>query len=419
MGSFNLTCGVTQQTVAPGDPCYVMAILQCGAFDEVQLQKDGDSRTEHSFASMTCHYDGFWRPVGNFIAATYDDYGQVKIDLEGINYAKVLHLFKQILQRSWNTKQGVNEYHDLPFDFKSFITNSAPRLQELLDGTATDIRAPEYIKAVHACWEYVWAVARKGRLYLSDFVQVARPLEFTVIHATAYHELIEVAGRVKDLNEVPTHPDTYLPYVISKAREAADKLEDEYEKMYAFKDAIQDSIRFADGAARPLWDILTTDLPGFLRKWISGSISDETLLKVLLLQTRDRYALGGYTAMNLRLMPAVTASQDYFNQVGHTYAEFIAKISPGISRNRMVRAYGEFIPYSVEVEDLADVTALSDYLAEMDAALNIHDTASMFSGLFKVEFECTLDEQTLKKVIRDKQLKESSRMLETLQQHKL
>jgi hypothetical protein len=67
MGSFNYTCGVTQQSIKPDDPCYVI-ILYNDRFSTVDDWNTGTSSPTD-----------IWQPIEIPFECTYEDYGRFKI----------------------------------------------------------------------------------------------------------------------------------------------------------------------------------------------------------------------------------------------------------------------------------------------------------------------------------------------------
>lgn len=413
MGSFNMTCGVSQQTIAPGDPCYVMAILQRADSDLVQIAQEKQSKKVTEFPSMTCHYDGFWRPVGNFIRGKYDDYGQIALELDDLNRNKLLHLFKELQGRAWNTKQGSNQYHDLPFNFTTFLKKVTPTLLAVLEGPESEPNTAALDSDIQKCWEYVWEVARKGRLFLNDSMHVPRPLEFAMVHAATYDALVSVTAAGKSWQGGSMEMDTYLRKNVKEALAGAKK--DPDMRGYDIANHLREAFRFIDGGGLPLTDLLNRDLMAIGYRIADKRITSDQALQIFAQVMPDRYALGGYTALNARLMPAPTASQDYCNDVGQAFAALVAKVSSQVSRMRQEKAYAPFLPYYMQANNRTDLQKLAAYLRqEVDGAIDYLEIFTQENGVLQVNFDSTLDEAMLRKAIKSVFDKEAELMHSTL-----
>ena len=411
MGSFNMTCAASQQTIAPRDPCHVLGLLLSVDSSPINVTKDDVTQDVYGVAHKTCHYDGFWRPVGNFIEAQYDDYGCVAISLDNGNRDKVAFLFHTLLERGWVTKQGDNQYHDLPFDLHAFIKEASPEFYAMLNvGGRIESVPATFDDVIVKCWEYMWDATRAGRVFLNDYMGIARPFEFTIVQKAAYNALADISAMNTDWHGVSLELDSYLRHILDKAVAALDEDCADWE----LANKLREGIRFADGVGYPMWELGESQLRFLAHDLATGAKTKEEVFAILRPLVKDRYALGGYTALNLRLTPAATASQDYHNQVGRDYSEFIGKVSTEVSRMRLERMYDPFKPYRMRVLTRKSMDQLVANMHEVDAAILNVSIVEVVPGILDAEFECTASEDVFREAIAKFGGSESNLMLESL-----
>jgi hypothetical protein len=417
MGSFNTSCFVSRQTIAGGDPCRIVAIMQSRSWDDIELTYDGVKTQGAGFCSSTCYPDRFWRPVSNFIEAKYDDYGRFELADSPQTRSALGHFITDTLRQAPVVTQGDNEYHDVPFDLQAFMAKDAPKLFEWLtvkESTLDFHGDAAVFEELVKTWDYIWNVAQEERMFWADLRRRLVPMSFAVMHESAYQALIKIAEApcsYRGKRDMRTHFDNSLramrDYQAEVAAEVAQAPVDEgtarFHQRYAFNRFMDELKRAGAGNCLPM--------PGEAKllyslqdPFLAGELTEDQLFKALLPTLSARYVQGGLEELNLHFEPIVYATQDYSNEIGQAYAKLVSGISRQVTRAREVRYCGEYSKYHMIVaipEVLFD--ALSKKAREWDSRLQLLEQQSSISrpGNQLVAFETTLSLELLQEFLQE------------------
>ncbi|EEF24911.1 conserved hypothetical protein, partial [Ricinus communis] len=137
MGSFNVTCFASLQTIATGDSCFVLPVLQESTYEAQTVVRRGVEEQHYGVAKTHSYAHAFWTPFGGFIEARYEDGGSVELLDTPINRLRLRELFCRLLSTAAATKE-LDDAGVALFDFKAFVRGRAPALFAELE------RATEY-----------------------------------------------------------------------------------------------------------------------------------------------------------------------------------------------------------------------------------------------------------------------------------
>lgn len=186
MGSFNISCFASLQTIRPGDKCRVVAIRQSGSYSPAQIAHEGGRLSLYGVASSDCFANAFWQPISMLIEAKYDDCGRVSLELEGGAGARTRRQVLGLLRRlvAENLQIG-GEERGAPartFDLVQFAQEHAPAVLAVLqDGEADG--AALAASEIQKCWDYVWAAAQSYRLFTTDGYRGWRPRQLSAMRS--------------------------------------------------------------------------------------------------------------------------------------------------------------------------------------------------------------------------------------------
>jgi hypothetical protein len=204
MGSFNTTCFASGQTIAPKDRCFVLPIVESHTSKPVELAHGGESFRRYGTTGSVTSPEAFWESFGSFLKATYDDYGNVKLSGNLENRRALVQLFIALAQRAAVVAQGENQYHDVPFDFPTFLAEKAPLLHEIVKAFEEERASAVYpeddglFPELVAAWDYVAEAVNEHRLFVADDNGEVLPVDFAIMHAAAYAELEAIDAYVLD-----------------------------------------------------------------------------------------------------------------------------------------------------------------------------------------------------------------------------
>jgi hypothetical protein len=426
MGCFNITCFASNQTIAPGDACRVLPILQQSTYSAVALTQGEHQAQAYGASHSTCYADAFWAPAGGFVQAVYDDYGRVKLQLDPLMRAHVLGMLENLYQRGWTSAAGENPSHDLPFDLKGFLAEKAPGVARLFSGGDAFSRAASQPDAawqggalddeLNACWDYVWEVAREQRLFASSYQGVPRAHLFAVMHEQVYQTLVGRMAGARDWGGNTYEPRAHLAgrlaeghsRIAERKKTLAEKdptlLGDKADMMTGFwlSDVLRDTLSRASGQGGTVAGVASSLTMEWGLAFADGKMTEEALIESMVPLLQDQYALGALNDLNLRITPLVTAGQDYDNEIGRAYADFIAQASRRVTRARKERD-GPLQPYALIADSQEQVDSLEQLIGEWDGYVDDVEVTQV-EGKLHVNLSCTLALDDLREALDESDL---------------
>ena len=341
MGCFNLTCFASQQTIAPGDKCQVLPILQERGYRPVEGTYGSKPFELYGIASSTCYPHAYWAPYGGFIEAEYDDYGQVTLLDTPTNRLRLCDLFSQLQSDAVTVSEGENQCHDVPYDFAAFLAAETPGLLAYLSARGRVPTTSEFFGELEAAWNYVWERHQEHRLVGVDYSDVLRPLQFAIMHQASFDALVSKVNQLRTWRDESLAQRDVFEAMMAKT---LDKLPGEGQ----LREAVTDFLWFQlerelerigqfEGLTYPGESAVLADA---VAEFLLKKLDREGLFQALKPLLDARYVMSGLNMLNLRITPIVTASQDYSNEIGAAYAQFIASVSAVVTQGRRDH-YGE------------------------------------------------------------------------------
>lgn len=357
MGSFNTTCFASNQTIAPSDECVIVPIVQQAGYQPVEVSAGETSHSLYGITASTCHPDAFWSPAGGFVEGRYHDYGQFELSDTPANRFSVLGFIGWLLNTAATTQAGQNECHDLPFDLPGFLAQEAPLLQQLLRPTTTGdaaiVDGDAFFAQLVKTWGYIWEVASEHRLFAKTASGVLRPVQFSVMHKAACDELIRVVEARHSWDGQPLDRRSFFERALAqfdasdaafderirKATADAPDARERFEQVRIFFKVT----KFSDALAR-MGSSAGMNLPeeqetfhALLPAYAAGDLTAQDLFEALRPLLDRRYVLAGLDVLNLRFAPQVYADQDYSNETGGLYADFVQATRTAVDRTLRAR----------------------------------------------------------------------------------
>lgn len=337
MGSHFSQCFATQQTIAPGDRCYALALRQQHTYSPVEIVVNGKGLTRHGISFGALWPDAYWTPVGNFIAGTYKLNGDIDIDCTNENARRLLAFVRVMLANAAVTKVGDNTTHELAYDLPQFVAESCPVLSAYIKEASVCALSPEEGVALMPDLARVWRltdeVAVKHRVFFVDHSGEPVPLQFTLLHRAAYERLLEVKDAVdipaemfadallatKELRtEIALNPDSLNSRLFSKF--LAQQFFDKVSRTGAFH-----SIRYFENEL---------GLPDILLRHAQGELTDAALYKRVIHVFQDRFVVARMDAYQLKFKPKSIGYEDRKNRFGMSYSELVASVRKEVCQAR-------------------------------------------------------------------------------------
>ncbi len=342
MGSFNIQCFASRQTIAEHDPCRVAVIVQSNTFNPVKMATDG---REHSLYGANNHVsspDAFWKPMTAFLEARYSDYATLEPVDSTYNRAILASLFTELLRQAASVQVGQNASHEPAFDFKALVARLAPRLSESFAGLKhflADLKPQDLVfSEVIEVWKALEEAIFLNRVFITKNTESPRPVKLAVVHETAYRNLISTAEGSWAGSGLSYERHAFFGQFLGELREELATIED-HDKRYFRKDRARElfKLRMADcGQGNMLWPFsvqlhATTDelfdRDGTLDRFLQAN---KDLLDSI-------YALKGLNWLRIPFSPFISVGQDYDNSAGQLYAAFISFTERQVSKDRSAR----------------------------------------------------------------------------------
>lgn len=361
MGSFNTTCFVTRQTIAPGDACRVVPILQKKSFKPVKMQFKDQSYERYGATDSTCYPDAFWGPAGDFIEAKYYDYGQVEVLDMPKNRLLMFEFFLDLLENAPVVEQGENQYHDVPFDFNRFMADKAPKLKQRLDDKNFEgfHEDPAVFEDLVTLWNYTWDAAHEHRLFHAKSARDPRPMQFAVMHEAAFQALIAQTAAHTTWQGESLEQMAFLTRSLAKAKDEAEEVVASMrteilkpdlpaDQRPALEEAVASQLEFSFiqnlrdaifGLSNSFDRMSMSDYRQIRqvgKDYLRGTATVEDVKRRLQHMLDARYVMSGLEELNLHFSPVMYASQDYNNSIGRAYLKLVTDVSTHVSaaRNR-------------------------------------------------------------------------------------
>ena len=341
MGSHYSQCFATRQTIAPGDKCYAIAIRQQSTYDVVSLTDKGKKLKATGISHSAIYPDAYWTTVGNFLEGRYTLNGDIDITENDENFRRLLVFVNLMLKDAAVTAQGDNPSHDHPFNFKEYVKNECPALQQYLTSPNPDELSKEAKTAIFVemcgAWMHTDDVAFKHRVFYMDQYRRPRPLQFTLMHGKCYDILL------KDLKA------EYTPEALAdKVLAALDKQLEEkaYPPEYFTRPEMRELIKWVgphaiERTVRQLGEFDSIDyhedelgFGEFCLAYLEGKTSKAKMCKLLIPIMKDRLVMRMLESSEVKIMPKSIRHEDSKNHIGKSYASLIAEVSETVTKSR-------------------------------------------------------------------------------------
>ena len=330
MGSFNVSCFASRQTLSPGERCVVVPILQQASRQPVPLRVQGTATQEYGFADAAREPGDFWSPFGGPIEAVYRDSGRVTLRDTPASRFWLKRFFDDLVQRSVTTLAGRNCYHDLPFDFPAFLAEHRITIVSGMPQAplpAFDpLEVPDFMAQATKCWEYVEEVASKHRLFANAAEDApVRSLALAIVSGTAFDALRDFSrdrqARFEQLY-ARLQPASDGPRSVPDARQVT-SLAMELQRCLA---GVAQELACVPQIQDRFWTQVDA--------WLAATESTAHSLRQQLQPYLDlAYLDYGLRVLNVFWSPMVMAGQDETNEYGRAYARFVEQVSRSVNEN--------------------------------------------------------------------------------------
>lgn len=319
MGSFNTTCFASMQTIASGDECFIIPIIQKKGYRPVEISRGEQKFSPHGVTDSTCYCTAFWKPIGRPVSAVYDDYGRVVIHPTVDNMRSLSSFYKENKKRFFKTEEGENSSHDLAYDPETI----------------------EITKPIETTYD-MWDVAvHEHRVFIADYDGNPCQFQWAIISKEAVNNLVKYVENSKNYDKTSNKIEAFIK-----------RLEVQYEEILADNGKLKPEKDDAITRMSMRWfltdrlfdricnsgegyQLYAHDLKEEIMDELKGQISFSDSVKIKLTNMiREYYIYSGLIGLNIKIQPMFYASQDYDNSIGKEYSKFVLATSAAMTKFR-------------------------------------------------------------------------------------
>ncbi|HDR9105352.1 hypothetical protein [Paraburkholderia sp. A3RO-2L] len=337
MGSFNIKCFASNQVIAEQEKCRVAVILQKARFTPLTVRHGEHESTQLGTTNRCGATDAWWSPVTTFMTGQYTGYSKVGLDSTPENQLALANFFNG-LYRSGATVRD-NEKQTTVFDFQALVKKHAPKLHALLSLQTRfyDCIKPDQLDMSEAMtlWDVLQDAIIEDCAYMANGNQDVRPVKLAALHEATFHQLVKTAEASESFWGRRYAREVYFAEAFAGlASELAD-VEDEM-KRFVRKDHFRDALRFdTDGKVlRPTTWAFRDAIDGAIDAVADNGVPVSHFLAACAYPLDALYALLGLEQLNIQFCPLTYAGQDYSNEVGKQYADFVTAVSATVCAER-------------------------------------------------------------------------------------
>lgn len=328
MGSFNMICFASNRTIANSNKVFIFPISQKSTYKPVKISLGDCSFEQYGIAHTGCYPDAFWGYAGPMLQGKYDDYGCVDLTDSASNKENLIQFFNILHTNLFKVEQGENSIHDLPIDFQSlYEPGKNYTFQELT-----------------SIWNTVWAVGAKNRLFINENGK-ARQLKFAMMHykAASFFEAYTSSLTRNDLDieasfdALIKKQSAFILAHIESLSVYPDMQECTMDVLKHFSSLILNIQGFYFSANWDYYDLyggvdqLIEFAKTFKNKNPKATEFNQTAInqvkKLVAVQLKHYKINVGLDHYNIKLSPMTNGYQDYSNEVGKNYLEFIQAVN--------------------------------------------------------------------------------------------
>jgi hypothetical protein len=362
--SYNVSCSLSKQTIAPGHHCFVLPLVQQKAFTPTAISHRGEPFGHHFGDTTTnCYTGARWSPSHTMIDAVYRDRGQFELVQDHSNLVSTMRYMQEVYKEQLSA-----EYAGGRIDFHSYVATELPDLAEAFQDARSlhhlEVLEADLIGPVNKAWEYLnHALVNRWMFSLQRGTPAQARL--TAFHHAAVHGAIEISETRIDLHDNELARRATFERAIARAiEECKEDLDSEPQAVQGGIQVLLARLGSPAAATMPLLlEGLRSDYASIVMTFQSGmcdellklgdgtneskriSLNSRSAIRALFFgeitidqcyagMLPDLNALclaGGMQSMNMKFEPANYAGSDVGNEAGQRYAAFMSYMSGEMS----------------------------------------------------------------------------------------
>lgn len=331
MSSFNVSCGLTHQTISPGDKCTLLFVKQA-----LSSYVQGEVESQNLFGNSTIlnisEPDAYWIPYGKILHVEYEDVGYFNLVNEGNTFENAFEIVRDMFTKNLiiDADESENEEDRMEFNFVTMLEKNCPKLYlHLVLQGELETSQEELFEELNTAMSYIQTFSRIGQMFYpsgnnlenASFVSL---LTFPM-HEVAYKKMLEKTAKYK-------REDGYDNSIAGKV----ESLLEDIDKAIAFDN---DDVK--------AFDHLHTSMPYAEVKMFNAINKALIDSKRVVTQEHGERLFGRYfevssllesmEALDLKLMPKIFSRDNVNNENGLEYANLVVEVANSLSQKRKLK----------------------------------------------------------------------------------
>jgi len=402
--AFNVLCNASGQVINREDPVRVIALSRQMDFWPGRIADDNGTIIDvHGATFSITDPTAYWSPVAMiFPPGMYDEYGGLTrdVDLTSVSDAQWvtrLRLLRSIMERMPEVLPDGHTSHDAGFNPKTFMALNAPELAQI-DNDVTAVLSDKAREQINMLWEALWNLADKDRLYIKLNNGEYSPVKFAIVHEAAYQGLMSAAKVSRSYDEQLISQEEFVSRCLTDIKRTAtestnaDNPFDKHLRQGRLRERLSSWVSYASRLGSQLGhgliQIAHDSLDAFLD---TGDIVP--LEQDMRLLAESVYVVAGMDRMCLSFMPMRYAGDDFDNESGKLFEQFVSKTRASVDRVREENRWGPYQAYQLTANSEEHALEL---LAELNddwgCRANLLELSAQQDGSMIMSIESTMTE---------------------------
>ena len=312
MGSYNVTCIASGQTIAEGDDVRVIFVRDAsGLHGKVSVKTRAGQESTLDQGPYSVGVDAIWQAASQSFRGHYADYGEFNLHPDDRDRAKAF--MKTIA----------------PYLCNGHVNSS---------DTFTVASFDESIDDIDKCWRILMEASVRGSLFTTSIFQDGpRSIRLAAMHESAYRHLVDNAKNLWG----PVTAAGFAEKIIEAVDvEIADPTLLVKKLSLIHSMCVNEALRQTyDGRGHtPFLDQRRAEMEPLIDAYTSDPTTSARalLIKELCPLLEDAVMFEGMNWLHLALMPSRYRGQDYSNELGSDFAKMVASVEQTVSALRKI-----------------------------------------------------------------------------------
>jgi hypothetical protein len=327
MSSFNVSCGLTHQTISPTDDCLILFVKQAYS-TYVQGEALGENMKGIGTIQNISEPDAYWLPHGKLLHVEYEGDGYFNLLDKNETFDNAYDIVRDFFNIGLVVDADPTDPNSMEFDFVMMIEKNCPNLYlELLimeDAVKAD---PNLIfEELNTALSYIQTFSRIGQLYYPNHQNKLISMLTFPIHEHAYEKMLDKISEIK-------REDGFDNTIRGKVESLLDDID------RAIAMGTPDDVSSVEHLHTSMPSSEVKIFNVIIKKLIEGkqTIDTDHGVRIFSRYFEESTLLEAMEYLNLKIIPQVFSNDDQQNQKGLEYAKLVIDVSNHLTRKRQLK----------------------------------------------------------------------------------